>query len=523
MQELQTNTDDVRKSAHTLTSMTKSRQENKILEILKNMSNWNRMVHLISTLEQYKRFLSHKHLRKLAVKSDVEAQVYAEKTIIRLLQRQHYEKDLEHSGAIKQLRKLHPFVDSDGLLRVGGRLEYGHHLEYGKKHPIILSKDPITMQLVRHYHVLTGHQGRRSTLAQLHLRGYWVVGHSIISSVINLCTICKRLRANFQGQQMASIPEKRTEPSPPFTYVGCDAFGPFLVKDRRSVIKKYGAIFTCMASKAIHIEMIDDMTTDAFLNALRCLIAIRGPVRQLHTDRRTNFIGAANELHGQIQSGKLSTFTTDNHIEFVTNVPYASHMGGIWERQIRSIRAVMDGLPEGHHSRLDSSSLRTLFYEIMAIINCRPPTMTDEGVPLHPNMILTLKSAVVLPPPGDFDAEDVYSRKRWIQVQSLAAEFWKRWRVEYLQTLQPRQKWEGQKPNLRVGDIVIVKEADTNCNHWPLGKIEEVMPNADGLVRKVKLQQANKQAEKQNKKDNEQSFYERPAHKVVLIYRPEQA
>ncbi|XP_067950587.1 uncharacterized protein [Watersipora subatra] len=328
MQELQTNTDDVRKSAHTLTSMTKSRQENKIdiLEIIKNMSNWNRMVHLISTLEQYKRFLSHKHLRKLAVKSDVEAQVYAEKTIIRLLQLPHYEKDLEHSEATKQLCKLHPFVDSDGLLKVGGQLEYGHYLEYGEKHPIILPKDPIAMQLVRHYHVLTGHQGRRPTLAQLHLRRYWVAGHSIISSVINSCTICKRLRANLQGQQMAPIPEKRTEPSPPFTYVGCDVFGPFLVKDRRSVIKKYGAIFTCMASKAIHIEMIDDMTTDACLNDLKCFIAIRGPVRQLHTDRGTNFIGAANELHGQIQSGKLSTFTTDNHIEFVTNVPYASHI-----------------------------------------------------------------------------------------------------------------------------------------------------------------------------------------------------
>ena len=110
-----------------------------------------------------------------------------------------------------------------------------------------------------------------------------------------------------------------------------------------------------------------------------------------------------------------------------------------------------------------------------------------------------------------------------MQVQGMATEFWKRWRVEYLQTLQQRQKWEKEKPNLKRGDIVLVKESDTNRNHWPLGKIEEVMPSDDGLVRKVKLRQANTQTDKQSKRTNEQSLYERPAHKVVLIYRPEQA
>lgn len=144
-----------------------------------------------------------------------------------------------------------------------------------------------------------------------------------------------------------------------------------------------------MASKVIHIEIIDAMTTAAFLNASRCLIAIRGPIRQIHTDRGTNFIGAANELHNQ-RTGNLSAFSTDNSTKFITDVPYASHMGGIWERQIRSIRTVMNGLLKGHNSRLDSPSLRTVFYEIMAIINCRPLTVTDNGIPLHPNMILTL-------------------------------------------------------------------------------------------------------------------------------------
>ena len=524
LSELQTQTEDIKKSAHAFTSMIKVEQSNQphIFDTLYDISKWTKMVQLIATLEQYKRYLTQKHIGKLKVKTNIEAQLNAEKTIIKFLQNKHLGQDIPLEKTNIQLRKLHPFLDSDGILRVGGRLEYSHHLEYEEKHPIILPKDYITTQLVYHYHVLTGHQGRRSTLAQLRLRGYWILGGcSIISSAINKCTTCKRLRADIQGQQMAPIPEKRTEPTPPFTCVGCDIFGPFLVRDRRSTLKRYGALFTCMASKAIHIEMIDDMSTDAFLNALRCLIAIRGPVRQIHTDRGTNFIGAANELHKQIKLGKISTFASTNHIEFVTNVPYASHMGGIWERQIRSIRAVMDGLLKGHHSRLDSSSLRTLFYEIMAIINCRPLTMTEEGIPLHPNMILTLKSAVVLPPPGDFDATDVYSRKRWIQVQGMATDFWKRWRVEYLQTLQQRQKWQNQKPNLQVNDIVTMKEPDIKRNHWPLGKVEEIMPSADGLVRKVKLRLACKQDDKQNEDKTGRLLYERPVHKLVLVHRPE--
>ncbi|XP_067929655.1 uncharacterized protein [Watersipora subatra] len=227
------------------------------------------------------------------------------------------------------LYKLNPILDSDGLLRVGGRLPHSDYLDYKEKHPVVIPKaSHVTDLLIRQYHHKTAYQGRRGTLGQLRLNGFWIVGaHSAISTVIHKCVICKKLRAKPENPQMAPLSSKRTEATPPFSYVGCDIFGPYVIKEKRKELKKYGAIFVCMASKAIHIKVVDDMTTDAFLNALRCLIAIRGPIRQQHTDNGSNFIGAANELHKEMQTNGDVTKFSNEHIEFVTNVPYSSHMG----------------------------------------------------------------------------------------------------------------------------------------------------------------------------------------------------
>ena len=172
---------------------------------------------------------------------------------------------------------------------------------------------------------------------------------------------------------------------------------------------RYGAIFTCLMSRAVHLEVADSLETDAFINALRRFIAIRGPTRQLRCDRGTNFIGAKNELE------KVRTFLLKNNcddFEFKLNVPSASHIGGVWERQIRTVRKVLRPLLDKHGDQLDHDSLRTLFYEVMAIVNSRPLSVSDQCDPLSPeiltpNHILTMKTKVVLPPPGAFPETDV--------------------------------------------------------------------------------------------------------------------
>ena len=142
-------------------------------------------------------------------------------------------------------------------------------------------------------------------------------------------------------------------------------------------MKRYAVIFTCMSSRAVHIEELDDMTTDAIINALRCFMAIRGPVRQLRSDQGTNFVGARNELANalkELDNGRIQSLLLGNRCDFVMNVPYSSHRGGVWERQIRTTRSILNTVLGQFKGRLDTSSLRTFLYEAMAIINNRPLT-----------------------------------------------------------------------------------------------------------------------------------------------------
>ena len=148
-----------------------------------------------------------------------------------------------------------------------------------------------------------------------------------------------------------------------------------MIKEGRREMKKYAVIFTCMNSRAVHIEVLDDMTTDAFLNVLRCFIDIRGPVHQLRSDQGSNFAGARNELAAAIKEmnvNKITSHLRDHDCEFLLNPSYSRHRGGVWERQIKTIRSILDHLLKDLAGRLDTSSFRTFLYEAMAIINSRP-------------------------------------------------------------------------------------------------------------------------------------------------------
>ncbi len=197
-------------------------------------------------------------------------------------------------------------------------------------------------------------------------------------------------------------------------------------------------------------------------------------------------------------------------------------MGGVWERQIRTVRNVLRPMLEKHGSQLDDDTLRTLMYEVMAIVNSRPLSVSDLHDPqsaeiLTPNHLLTMKTKVVLPPPGTFPETDIYSRKRWRRVQHLLNVFWSRWRTEYLSQLQTRQKWNKVHRNMTPGDIVILKEDDSPRNKWPVAIVQEVYPSDDGLVRKVKIRLADTNLNKDGVRTKVQSVLERPIHKCVLL------
>ncbi|XP_071488837.1 uncharacterized protein [Diadema antillarum] len=326
---------------------------------------------------------------------------------------------------------------------------------------------------------------------------------------------------------MANLPEDRTEPTPPFTNVGMDCFGPFTVKRGRSEIKQYGLIFTCFCSRGVHIEMLDDMSTDSFINALRCFIALRGAVRQVRCDQGTNFVGARNEFQAalkELDNKKIETYLADRQCEFVFNVPQSSHAGGVWERQIRTIRSIVRATIDMCPGRLTDSVLRTFFYEAIAIVNSRPlatVNMNDPraDAPLTPNHLLTMKGKVPLPPPGQFPPVDMYryTKKAWRRVQSLLEQFWSRWKRECLLSLQQRKKWTKPRRNLEVGDIVLVIDYETPRMQWPLAMVTLANPDDDVLVRQVHLRVGTKNLDKEGRPVGRLSEFRRPMQKLILL------
>ena len=478
----------------------------------------------------------------------VQELVKAERRIIRLVQIQEFPDEIQSlhhnrcstdEGKSEQevhqvkrsspLYKLNPFEDEEGVLRVGGRLGQGD-ISPELKHPVILpKKHHISELIVRHYHEKVQHQGRGMTLNEIRNSGYWIVGcTSLVYKTVSRCVTCRRIFRNTQEQKMADLPSDRMAAAPPFTYVASDYFGPWIVKEGRKELKRYGVLFTCMASRAVHLETACSLRTDSFINALRRFVAIRGPIRQLRSDQGTNFVGADNELKRavhEMDESKIEHFLLQHncdYIKFKQNVPSASHQGGVWERQIRSVRRVMSILLRQNGSQLCDESLRTFMYEAAAIINSRPLTVdslndSQSVQPLCPNNILTMKTNVILPPPGEFGKADMYCKARWRRVQFLVNEFWNRWRKEYLQSVQPRQKWNCTRPDLRIGNIVIVKDDALPRNQWLLARVAEVYKGSDGRVRSVKLAIAQKTLDAKGRRTQPVTWLERPIHKLVLL------
>ena len=325
--------------------------------------------------------------------------------------------------------------------------------------------------------------------------GLWITNlNSLVKDVISKCVLCKRLRGSSGQQFMSDLPIDRTEPSAPFSFVGIDLFGPFLVKERRSELKRYGIMFTCLSCRGVHLECSNSLTTDSFILALRRFLSRRGKVREIRMDNGTNFVGAKRELKAAFKNmnhENISNFLRSKGTDWVkwkNNPPYASHFGGVWERQIRSVREILNGILLSHGSSLNDEALKTLLCEVENVVNSRPLTVDclsdpQSPKPLSPANLLMNKSDNILPPPGDFEPADLYSRKYWRRIQHLTNEFWCRWSKEYLQQQQIRPKWTTRR-NFCIGDVVLIKE-DSKRNEWPMAIITSVTKDEHGNVRSV--------------------------------------
>ena len=405
-------------------------------------------------------------------------------------------KELKGGGEVSKqshLKPLTPIVDELGVLRVGGRLKRPV-LPYDAAHPMILpKKHHITQLVVADVHHRCRNAGVNHVLAQVRSR-YWVIdGRQEVKNWDQECKSCERRRAKPAAQIMAPLPMSRLGmPMRAFAKCCVDYAGPFVTKITRKVsAKRYLCVFTCPATRAVHLEMAFSLSTADFLKAFSRMVATRGKPEEVISDNGTNFVGAERELRELIQSldqTRIADDAANKGIKWSWNPPLGSHFGGVFESLIKVAKKTLKVIVG--NAGLNDDELQTTIKEVEALMNSRP--LSYEGTDPRDEPVLTPSHFLIGQlggqlAPQETDELAFNPRNRWRLIQNLVKIFWKRWREEFLATLNTWKKWREKKDNLMVGDVVLVVDQNAPRGQWPLERVEEVFPGQDGRVRVVQV------------------------------------
>ncbi|XP_055585084.1 uncharacterized protein LOC129737939 [Uranotaenia lowii] len=395
------------------------------------------------------------------------------------------------------LYHLSPFMDSAGIIRMDSRLGAAPNTSFEAKYPIILPKNhPLTELLILKYHHQLLHQNNETVCNEIHQRFRIPNLRVVVRRVAKNCMLCRIRKARPQPPRMAPLPAVRLTPHiKPFSHTGVDYFGPLMVKQGRSLVKRWVCLFTCLTIRAVHVEIVYSLSTSSCILAIRRFIARRGSPASFHSDNGTNFRGACNVLRETIQNINeecAATFTnTDTQWHF--NPPLSPHMGGVWERMVRSIKTAMEAIGN-HPQHPNDEVLETVALEAEAIVNSRPLTYVPldhtDAEALTPNHFLLYGEKGITQPSSIIESNPRVLRDSWRLTRTLTDLFWTRWIKEYLPTIARRTKWfETVKP-LEAGDLVILVNK-SNRNGWERGRILEVFKGTDGQVRQALVRTKN--------------------------------
>ncbi|XP_043067218.2 uncharacterized protein [Drosophila bipectinata] len=387
----------------------------------------------------------------------------AERALIRQSQREAFAEDSQGNVAKdSRLHGLPPYLDEDEVLRASGRIDDATCVPYNARRPIILShEEALAEMIVQQHHEKMCHQNTEAIDSEQVL-----------------------------DNELAETATEGEANGWPFKSTGLDYFGPLLVTIGRRTEKRWVALFTCLTTRAIHLEMAHDLSTDSCIIAMRNFMSRRGPVVRIRSDNGKNFVGADREAKSfsevfepaQIQ-GELSS----KGVEWIFNCPANPAEGGAWERMVQCVKKVMAHTmkklaPKEH-------VLENLLIEAESIVNSRPlthlPVTVDQEAPLTPN---DLKGASDIPDlPKDDGQEPVRSatRKQWRIARMMRDRFWKRWVHKYLPTLVRREKWCKRVEPIRRGDLVFICDPALPRREWKRCVVEEVFTGKDGVPRRA--------------------------------------
>ena len=407
-----------------------------------------------------------------------------------------------------KLKNLSPYTDSDGIVRVGGRADNAL-VSYETKHPALLPREHwISLLITRHVHQC-GHTAIATTVAKTRKKFWILKAHDLAKSVKFKCVFCRGMQAKVESQVMADLPECRLAPlTPPFYYTACDYFGPYNVKiGRNKTTKCYGVIFTCLNTRAVHLELAVDYSTMEFIQVLRRFFAVRGCPSLMISDNGSQLVGAERELREMVKgwdTNKLREFSAEKGMQWKFTTPASPHQNGCAEALVKSCKLALKKAIGAQV--LTPFEFYTFLLEVANLVNQRPigriPNDPDDGSYLCPNDILLGRASPQVPQ-GPF-RETNNPRHRVEFVQRIVDSFWKRWTRDVFPSLLPRKKWHAEKRNVRVDDFVIVESPKAVRGNWNVGRIVEVYPGQDGKVRNVRVK-------------THTGEYQRPITKIAVI------
>lgn len=443
---------------------------------LSYFSSYKKIVRMVGWILRFSYNCRNKKEDRLQCELSIDEYLEAERRIIRIVQEVFTEEYL------KNLKSISCFKDNDGLFRVNTKITERKDYENFKQPILLPNKHKLVELLIQDRHLSLLHSGLNCLMMNLREQ-FWILnGKKAIRKVISKCIRCKRHSARPFETISVPLPENRVRDAMVFEVVGVDLTGPLMLKEET---KCWIVVYTCAVYRAVHFELVKSLNTVSFLLSLRRFIARRGRPHVIYSDNGTNFVGA-NNLFLSINWQEVKKEADLKQIKWIFNPPTAAWWGGFWERLIRILKGLLRRTLG--NARLSYEELVTILYDCEAIINSRPITYISENSedlsPLTPAMFLQDNRTVGVPDLDHMDNINLAKRIRY--QQTLREELRKRFRSEYLgQLLLNKSKLNCFEA--KVGDIVLIEKEDAKRAFWPMGRITQIFPGKDNVVRLVKV------------------------------------